>query len=98
MWQLQSLKANGKVLLCKGVSPRLSFCDDSRWVEAAAEVTGFEASEVTFYPGALSLEIYVVVKLLFYFMNNVQIPERLKRMEQTLNKREIETDSTGCSK
>lgn len=72
--QLQTPKANGKVLVYKGVSrrkltrPRLSFCDDSRWVEAAAKVTGFETSEVTFHPVALSLEIYVVVKLLFYFI------------------------------
>ena len=85
--QLLTPKANGKVLVYKGVSPRLSFCDDSCWVEAAAVVTGFETSEVTFHPGALSLEIYVVVKLLFYFINYVQIPERLKRMEQTLMKR-----------
>ena len=71
--QLQTPKANGKVLVHKGVSrrkltrPRLSFCDDSRCVEAAAKVTGFETSEVTFHPVALSLEIYVV-KLLFYFI------------------------------
>ena len=42
--QLLTPKANGKVLVYKGVSPRLSFCDDSRWVEAAAVVTGFETS------------------------------------------------------
>jgi hypothetical protein len=95
--QLLTPKANGKLLMYKGVSPPLSFCDDSRWVEAAAVVTGFETSEVTSHPGALSLKIYVVVKLLFYFINYVQIPERLKRMEQTLKKREIEPDSTGHS-
>ena len=95
--QLLTPKANGKLLMYKGVSPPLSFCDDSRWVEAAAVVTGFETSEVTSHPGALSLKIYVVLKLLFYFINYVQIPERLKRMEQTLKKREIELDSTGCS-
>ena len=26
--------------------PQYNFCDDPRWVDAAAEVTGFEASEV----------------------------------------------------
>ena len=37
--QLQTPKANGKVLVYRGISPRLNFCDDSRWVEAAAVVT-----------------------------------------------------------
>ena len=72
--QLQTPETNGKFLIFKGVSrrklarPRLRFCDDSRWVEAAAKETGFETSEVTFHPVALSLEIYVGVKLLFYFI------------------------------
>jgi len=80
--QLQTPKAEWEVLVYKSVSPRLSFCDGSRWVEAAAVVTGFETSEVTFQPGALPLEIYVVVKLLFYFINYVQIRERLKQMSK----------------
>ena len=46
--QLPAPKANGEVLVYKDVFPRLSFCDDSRWVEAAAVVTGFETSEVLF--------------------------------------------------
>ena len=43
---------NGAVQLYTRVSrrkisrPQFNFCDDPRWVEAAAEVTGFEASEV----------------------------------------------------
>ena len=45
--QLQTPETNGKFLIFKGVSrrklarPRLRFCDDSRWVEAAAKQLDF---------------------------------------------------------
>ena len=52
--QLQTPETNGIFLIFKAVSrrklarPRLRFCDDSRWVEAAAKATGFPPSEVNF--------------------------------------------------
>ena len=89
--QLQTPEANGKFLTFKGVSrrkltrPRLRFCDDSRWVEAAAKATGFPPSEVYFSFVFFFVYLSSHYKcMLTYLKNNMQIPERLKRMEQAL--------------
>ncbi len=52
---MHNADVNGAVQLYTLVSrrkisrPQFNFCDDPRWVEAAAEVTGFEPSEVPFH-------------------------------------------------
>ena len=90
---------NGTVQLYTHVSrrkisrPQYNFCDDPRWIEAAAEVTGFESSEVPFH----FISLIVSRKSLFYFIlvimtSTLEIPERLKRMEHSLKNMKFEKE------
>ena len=108
--QLNVPDINGKVLLYSRVSrkkisrPQFNFCDDNRWVEAAAEVTGFELSEVTFFSTFFSTFMTVCIpshdslflslfRLTLILVLILKIPERLKRMEQGLKKMKAEKES-----
>jgi len=104
--QMNIADMNGKVQLYSRVSrkkisrPQFNFCDDSRWVEAAAEVTGFEPSEVFFFSTFIiwftfsSHNLFVTSSSKFsYPCSNFKIPERLKRMEQGLKKITVEMGS-----